>query len=120
MSHTKQNLYKPNLILLKKCSHMNTNKHRHLVPSDIKFIQGQNRKQTYWKKRLWEYLESIFRFFYFKITLFKLFLNQILKRTMKNPGILNLPLNTAEKFQLAINQRQTAVGKHYMNTIIDS
>ena len=58
-------------------------------------------------QKLRKYLESIFQLFCFKITLFKLFLNhrnQILKRTMKNPGILNLPLNTAEKFQLAINQ----------------
>lgn len=58
-------------------------------------------------QKLRKYLESIFQLFCFKITLFKLFLNHInqkLKRTMKNPAILNLPLNTDEKFQLAINQ----------------
>ncbi|HKI88922.1 MAG TPA: transposase, partial [Draconibacterium sp.] len=58
-------------------------------------------------KRLWEYMESIFRFFCIKISLFKLYLNlknQILKQYMKNPGILNLPINTSERFQLAFNQ----------------
>jgi transposase len=57
--------------------------------------------------KLGKYLESIFRLFCFKINLFKLFLNhinQILKRTMKNPGILNLPLNTIIRFQLELNQ----------------
>lgn len=58
-------------------------------------------------KRLWEYMECIFRFFCIKITLFKLFLNQKnqkLKRTMKSPGILNLPLKTSERSHLTINQ----------------
>ena len=33
--------------MLKNHSHINTSKHRHLVTSDMKFIQGQNRDQTY-------------------------------------------------------------------------
>lgn len=58
-------------------------------------------------QELGKYLESIFQLFCFKITLFKLFLNHInqkLKRTMKYPGILNLPLKTAKSFQLTVNQ----------------
>lgn len=58
-------------------------------------------------KKLGKYLESIFRLFCFKITLFKLFLNHInqkLKQTMKNPGILNLPLNSLKSSQIAFGQ----------------
>ena len=58
-------------------------------------------------QKLGKYLESIFQLFCFKITLFKLFLNlknQILKLTMKYPGILNLPLNTAESYPTTITQ----------------
>ena len=58
-------------------------------------------------KRLRECLESIFRFFCIKISLFKLFLiqiNQKLKRTIKNPGILNLTLNFAKSSQIAFGQ----------------
>jgi transposase len=58
-------------------------------------------------KRLWEYMESIFRFFCIKISLFKLFLNQKnqkLKRTMKNPGSLNLPFNSFKSSQIAFRQ----------------
>jgi len=33
--------------LLKTQAHINTNKHKHLVTSGMKFIQGQNRAQTY-------------------------------------------------------------------------
>ena len=58
-------------------------------------------------KRLKRYLESIFPLFCFKISCFKLFLSQInqrLNQTMKNPGIVNLPLNTCKKFQLTVNQ----------------
>ncbi len=58
-------------------------------------------------KRLWEYMERIFRFFCIKITLFKLFLNhknQKLKRTMKNPGILNLSFNSFKSSQIAFGQ----------------
>ena len=58
-------------------------------------------------QKLRKYLESIFQLFCFKISLFKLFLNrknQVLKLIMKNPGILNLPLNTFKRFQLTFNQ----------------
>jgi len=58
-------------------------------------------------QKLGKYMESIFRLFCIKISCFKLFLNhinQILKRNMKNPGILNLHINTSKRIQLAINQ----------------
>ncbi len=58
-------------------------------------------------KRLQAYLESIFRFFCLKIILLKLFLNQInqlLKRTMINPGILNLTLNSLKSSPIAFGQ----------------
>jgi transposase len=57
-------------------------------------------------QKLRKYLESIFQLFCFKTTLFKLFLNhinQILKRAMKNPGILNQLLNTPNSLQLKLN-----------------
>ena len=58
-------------------------------------------------QKLGKYLESIFQHFCFKITLFKPFLNlknQLHKQTMKNPEILNLPLNTSKRFQLTVYQ----------------
>ncbi|HSH20450.1 MAG TPA: IS1182 family transposase [Draconibacterium sp.] len=58
-------------------------------------------------QKLGKYLESIFQHFCLKITPFQLFLNlknQILKQTMKNPEILNLPLNNSKRFQLTVNK----------------
>ena len=58
-------------------------------------------------KELRKYLQSILQLFCFKISLFKLFLSQInlrLKQTMKNPGILNLALNTSESYLFTIAQ----------------
>ena len=58
-------------------------------------------------QELGKYLESIFQLFCFKITLFKLFLNQInqkLKRTMKYPGIIYLPLNSLTSSQIPFGQ----------------
>ena len=57
-------------------------------------------------QKLGKYLESIFQLFCFKITLFKLFLNQknqVLKLIMKNPEILNLPLKISYGFQITVN-----------------
>ena len=72
------------------------------------------------RKKLWQCMRHIFLYLYFKISLFKLFLsqkNQKLKRTMKKPEILNLPLNTFKRLQLILPKqvfRQTAV-RHYLN-----